>query len=341
MTVLSVRQQALIWTVVVWCLIPLFVLNWTSNAGDNFWVYWSICGLFACLMTFLSIRRYNKLASLETKQLAIKELVWYNNRGLLFFLLSLVLIIESINGLIIADAHFYHYQPVFIPEAFIPDGGVSAIDLGGDGDSAGKVGDAGALFAWLYTTLSYGSIVSFYYENRSSRLIADVRNELMLGGSDSGSSSDVNSSAVIRPPAAIRTLLAKQRDEKPKPLDRPSTYNDIMAAMESNLQKAIEVAELLQEELAQTKSRVFDLEVEVKKREEEITHIQQYKVDMINLIEEQGGKTDGAQKTLSLTDSVMVGDSIMGGVKIDKQINNDPEAIARAIIEAYRSGLND
>tara|TARA_Y200000002_G_scaffold59530_1_gene44927 strand:+ start:370 stop:1248 length:879 start_codon:yes stop_codon:yes gene_type:complete len=292
-------------------------------------------------MTFLSIHRYNKLASQETKQLAIKELVWYNNRGLLFFLLSLVLIIESINGIIIADAHFYHYQPVFIPEAFIPDGGVSAIDFGGDGDSAGKVGDVGALFAWLYTTLSYGSIVSFYYENRSSRLIADVRNELMFGGSGSGSSSDLNSSAVIRTPAAIRTLLAKQRDEKPKPLDRPSTYNDIMAAMESNLQRALEVAELLQEELAQTKTRVFDLEVEVKKREEEITHIQQYKVDMINLIEEQGSKTDGAEKTLSLTDSVMVGDSIMGGVKIDKQINNDPEAIARAIIEAYRSGLND
>ena len=163
----------------------------------------------------------------------------------------------------------------------------------------------------------------------------------MFGGSGSGSSSDLNSSAAMRTPATIRTLLAKQRDQKPKPLDRPSTYNDIMAAMESNLQKAIEVAELLQEELAQTKSRVFDLEVEVKKREEEITHIQQYKVDMINLIEEQGSKTDGAQKTLSLTDSVMVGDSIMGGVKIDKQINNDPEAIARAIIEAYRSGLND
>tara|TARA_B100001559_G_C16457022_1_gene602095 strand:- start:979 stop:1473 length:495 start_codon:yes stop_codon:yes gene_type:complete len=164
-------------------------------------------------------------------------------------------------------------------------------------------------------------------------MLVGVRNELMFG--DSGDiSSGLNSNI------AITNLLAKHRDEKPEPLDRPSTYNDIMAAMESNLQKAMEVAELLQEELTQTKSRVVDLEVEVKKREEEIIQIQQYKVEMNNFIE-SNNENDGNGKTLSLTDSVMVGDSIMGGVKIDKQINNDPEAIARAVIEAYRSGLND
>jgi hypothetical protein len=37
----------------------------------------------------------------------------------------------------------------------------------------------------------------------------------------------------------------------------------------------------------------------------------------------------------------MVGDSIMGGMKIDKQINNDPDAIARAVIAAYRAGRED
>lgn len=31
----------------------------------------------------------------------------------------------------------------------------------------------------------------------------------------------------------------------------------------------------------------------------------------------------------------------MGGVKIDKQINNDPEAIARAVISAYKMGASD
>ena len=331
MTVLSLQQKVLISTVAVWCFIPLIIFDWSNNSGDNFWPYWVICVLFALGMTFFSIYRYNKLTHLDTKQLAMKEPMGYQIRGLLLFLVSLVLIIEIISAII--DTPYYYYQSLFIPEAFIPDGGVFAIDPDGDSDSGGK--GVRALFAWLYTTLCYGSSISFYYENRSSKMLVSVRNELMFGGSDDGLSPEWNSDA------AIRILLAKHRDEKPKPLDRPSTYNDIMAAMESNLQKAIEVAELLQEELTQTKSRVVDLEVEVKKREEEITQIQQYKVEMNNYMEEKRNKIDGNEKTLSLTDSVMVGDSIMGGVKIDKQINNDPEAIARAVIEAYRSGLND
>ena len=57
--------------------------------------------------------------------------------------------------------------------------------------------------------------------------------------------------------------------------------------------------------------------------------------------ESSQSKDEDTGKSLSFTDSVMVGDSVMGGVKIDKQINNDPEAIARAVINAYRMGQND
>ena len=327
MTVLSAQQKVLISTVAVWCFIPLVIMEWSKFA--DFSPYWGICVFFALSMTCVSIYRDNKLANLDSKQLVMKEPMVFQIRGLLFFILSLVLIIEIISAII--DTPYYYYQPLFIPESFIPDGGVFAIDPDGDSDSGGK--GVRALFGWLYATLCYGSSISFYYESRSSKMLVDVRNELMFGASNNPSSKSNRN-------MAITNLLAKHRDEKPEPLDRPSTYNDIMAAMESNLQKAIEVAELLQEELTQTKSRVVELEVEVKKREEEIIEIQQYKIEMNNFIESKT-ETDGNEKTLSLTDSVMVGDSIMGGVKIDKQINNDPEAIARAVIEAYRSGLND
>lgn len=60
-----------------------------------------------------------------------------------------------------------------------------------------------------------------------------------------------------------------------------------------------------------------------------------------NMIIANSEPKDSETKSLSLTDSVMVGDSVMGGVKIDKQINNDPEAIARAVINAYKMGASD
>ena len=223
MTVLSLQQKVLISTVAVWCFIPLFIMGWYKL--DDFWPYWGICVLFAMGMTYLSIYRNNKLANLDTKLLVMKEPMGYQIRGVLLFLASLVLLMEIISAII--DTPYYYYQPLFIPDAFIPIDGVFAIDPDGPSDSGGK--RVRVLLAWLYTILCYGSSISLYYENRSSRILVSVRNELMFGGSDDRLSSELNSNA------AIRTLLAKHRDEKPEPLDRPSTYHDIMAAMESNL----------------------------------------------------------------------------------------------------------
>ena len=40
-------------------------------------------------------------------------------------------------------------------------------------------------------------------------------------------------------------------------------------------------------------------------------------------------------------DSVLVGDALFNGDKIDKQVVNDPKAIAKAAIEAYKAGRTD
>ena len=40
-------------------------------------------------------------------------------------------------------------------------------------------------------------------------------------------------------------------------------------------------------------------------------------------------------------DSVLVGDALFNGDKIDKQIVNDPKAIAKAAIEAYKAGITE
>ena len=151
MTVLSQQQKVLISTVAVWCFIPLVIMEWSKF--DDFWPYWGVCVLFALGMTCLSIYRDNKLANLDTKQLAMEEPMGYQIRGVLLFLVSLVLIIEIINSII--DAPYYYYQSIFIPDVFIPDSGIFAIDPDGDSDSGGK--GVRALFVWLYTCLLYTS----------------------------------------------------------------------------------------------------------------------------------------------------------------------------------------
>ena len=71
---------------------------------------------------------------------------------------------------------------------------------------------------------------------------------------------------------------------------------------------------------------------------EELESIQEITKNMEKIVEENKNSGD---KELSLQDSVMVGDNLFNGDKIDKQIINDPEAIARAAIEAYREGRRD
>ncbi|MBT5254715.1 MAG: hypothetical protein HOL72_03020 [Euryarchaeota archaeon] len=119
--------------------------------------------------------------------------------------------------------------------------------------------------------------------------------------------------------------------------DKPVTFAEVLEAMDSELKKALQDAETLKVELGETKLKVVNLEVEVREKDSEIRQIKDSKSHFNNIVKDSSED----DKSLSLTDSVMMGDSIMGGVKIDKQINNDPVAIARAVIDAYRMGKSD
>jgi len=119
--------------------------------------------------------------------------------------------------------------------------------------------------------------------------------------------------------------------------DAPATMEEVLAAMDLELKKATREAAELRTELDETRNRVVGLEVEVSEKDLEIRKITETKSDFSELLEEK----DTSSKSLTLTDSVMVGDAIMGGMKIDKQIVNDPQAIARDASEAYRMGKSD
>ena len=124
--------------------------------------------------------------------------------------------------------------------------------------------------------------------------------------------------------------------------NEPATFAAVLQAMDLELKQAVHAAEELKSELEETKEKVVTLEIEVQEKDSEIKQIKESKTHFDKMIQESSeSKDEGDGKSLSLTDSVMVGDSVMGGVKIDNQINNDPEAIARAVIDAYRMGKSD
>ena len=123
-----------------------------------------------------------------------------------------------------------------------------------------------------------------------------------------------------------------------EPRSEPVTFLEILEALDAQLKEAIEEANSLRKELEETKTRVETLEHEVQEKDDLIDEI---KASKSSLSEQMDNRSKEEGKSLSLTDSVMVGDSIMGGMKIDKQINNDPEAIARAVIDAFRAGRED
>ncbi len=121
----------------------------------------------------------------------------------------------------------------------------------------------------------------------------------------------------------------------------PPTIGDVLEAMERELKKAIEDAENIRIELDTTIEKVSELEATIIQKDDEILCIKESKNSMETMLNEAQNDVDSKGKNLSLVDSVMVGDSVLGGLKIERQINNDADAIAKAVIEAYKSGLND
>jgi len=174
--------------------------------------------------------------------------------------------------------------------------------------------------------------VALFNENLLSQRMRDARRKLLLGELPE---EEEGWNSVAPPATPIPPKSVTESNE-------PATFAAVLQAMDLQLKQAVQAAEDLKSELDETKEKVITLEIEVQEKNSEITQIKESKSHFDHMISESSEsdeENDG--KSLSLTDSVMVGDSMMGGVKIDKQINNDPEAIARAVIDAYRMGKSD
>ena len=97
-------------------------------------------------------------------------------------------------------------------------------------------------------------------------------------------------------------------------------------------------SEMLRVQLNETRLQVSNLETELERKTSELETIQALTTDMERIVKQS---ESSSQKNLSLMDSVLVGDPLFNGDKIDKQVVNDPKAIAKAAIEAYKAGRTD
>jgi hypothetical protein len=120
--------------------------------------------------------------------------------------------------------------------------------------------------------------------------------------------------------------------------DEPARMDAVIQILEMEMRRARQETQRLKGELDEANKKVVILNSELDEKSSELEDMRVVKKNMEKVVEEQS-EHDG--KSLTMADSVLVGDALFGSTKIDQQIVNDPVAIARAAIEAYQQGKKD
>ena len=289
------------------------------------------CIAFTIILFLFTRARIQYFNDIDKRILGTKDPFWSNIHGLTIFILL---------GILIIDFFYVAWDSMAVmclgSNNCGPSNFESLILLGNRIDTE---------YAYFYL----GSVLmpliwtswAFLQELKISKKMRSARTDLLLGNIDGVPTREPMPPVVVQvqEPEQLATVIEAEAIPKNEE-GNPATVEQVLAAMDVELKRAIRAAEMLQVELDETKEKVELLEEEVQIRDEEIQQIKDSKSNLDKLITENNSNDDSG-KSLSLTDSVMVGDSVMGGVKIDKQINNDPEAIARAVINAYKMGASD
>lgn len=296
------------------------------QSGAEVGLFFFLCLSFTLVLFIITRGRSKYFNDIDRTLLATKDPFWSNIHGLTVFILLTIICADFLLVLVESQAITCMFNSTGNGEGNIcgPDYFQSMLM----GDELVDIDFAVFYLGSALIPLTWTSW-AFLQEIKNSKKLKDARIDLLLGRINQDSNSGISNS--------LSTNSSIQQTS-----EEPATFEQVLAAMDLELKKAIQAANELKIELDETKEKVVVLEEEVQEKDEEISQIKDSKSrfdDMINEISLSDGENGG--KNLSLTDSVMVGDSIMGGVKIDKQINNDAEAIAKAVIDAYRKGISD
>ena len=279
---------------------------------EGFWAILLI-GLLGCSAWYLSNKRLERFLEEDETILAARNSVYESMALLLFYgnalyaAITFFILILLVFPILLGDEFYAHVWVI-----------ISLVEISNGYDLILCLGSL-LLF-------SFGFAKAGQNQQKISQLHFDARIKLIGGGS----------------PSHIEQNESREEEDEGTDEERtePVTFSEILEALDTQLKEAIEEAHDLREELEETKSKVITLEEEVQEKDMLIGEIEASKSTLNEQIDLQDQEKKEGKK-LSLTDSVMVGDSIMGGMKIDKQINNDPDAIARAVIAAYRAGRED
>ena len=136
----------------------------------------------------------------------------------------------------------------------------------------------------------------------------------------------------------VPTPVTNESPETTNNGDKPTSAKDVLAELAKEMRATRIESEMLRVQLNETREKVSNLECELEKKALELETIQALSMDMERIVKQS---ENTQTKNLSLMDSVLVGDALFNGDKIDKQIVNDPKAIAKAAIEAYKAGKTE
>ena len=115
----------------------------------------------------------------------------------------------------------------------------------------------------------------------------------------------------------------------------------VVEELERQKSQAEMEAQRLKQQLASksvSESKMDAMQAELANLQQRVADSEHVKQQMEQEIVEMKNKGDSS---FQMQDSVIGGDSFVGGTKIENQTVNDPEAIARAAIEAYRMAKNE
>jgi hypothetical protein len=126
------------------------------------------------------------------------------------------------------------------------------------------------------------------------------------------------------------------------PIPPGMNMQSVVNVLEQKQKEAAIEAEKMRQQLASksaSEKQMEKMQSELARLQESMADAENTKIQMQQEMEEL--RKSGGDSGLQMQDSVIGGDSMVGSTKIESQIINDPEAIARAAIEAYRMAKNE